>query len=1153
MIYVFVTFFQKVLSPVIGYGADFTLLQFVYDLALWTGIGGKKNATRGIPFRLAMKGFSFTPMYWRTRHCAVVDLSMQCYDANRGSQLPSFFLTQSVYEKTFPYHEWIEREFETEGRRRQSLAGPETLHHAHVLTQLHKGFVTGFSGGTKKCPCTDHVYACRDGSQRQTCVASVLRLEFQDGKRKRPSMSDPERAPGEGRGTVHSHSLDTCDNIDAMRLETQVRATLPNPQEEPVLSAYIGFGECQNDWHGVSGWDVQEEATFYDPTLDRYCLQHTQADHSNGLRAYIPSIMEVIKGAHQDVQHHDGHGNLHKYVATYAPKMSSSFAEEFLSDEATDYSLTRKILTEYHPLEPEMWMHLAGGWLKPMRFSGTFVDFVAPLPNVAPPDTVKAYQACTWRGEDMNLLHFIRKSSKEGKIIQWVKVLYKASGNGDADSLEAFARTCPMRGEKIVAVEYHSRLNDKFFGEWMVVNIPFRRMEDLLAPEITEKVPEQLRYFACARYWKPDYWNDDSAIDADMQTEAHRQSTIDTFLARVRAHRAAVDRYLSGELSAADAGDAAALESLLDPAYGEEQFQDASGQRFRYHRKQLELRTEIRKQVQHSVDIEATKTDAEFDRLCAAAQSTHQPIVVVGPPGSGKTTVVDHEIARIVENGGRVLYMLPTGLQAVRMRLRHPHVDVDTVAAICGLHKDLNEVLHVFELYDAVFIDEFPQLSTALWDRVMALYEATRRRICLVACGDFAQLPSISGTNALDSSTWQGVKIIKLVRSYRCKDDVLRKKLDLLRSHAPSEKQVQDLCRGHKAWNTQEPTAWDLLQVFRSTDEKTTVATVTRRGAAIVNDLAVQVLFRDRHKQCLGTVPCDWEANLENYDDRGRPRTDRKPEPLGQDLFLGLRLHLTKNKDKGRGFVNGMEATVEDYDAHSGLIMVRTKLGKLLSVHPYTEEVFGEKLVHGEIRHTRIGNVCAYPFRAGYASTIYKLQGAELPHITAWLDAPNARGAAYVALSRVAYDKDYLLAGTLTSAHFYPTSWVCRVSDQSETTASGRPSRNATAIQEFRLPMRKQWERMVCAGAKTVEGRLYTGVAAHVEAGDRLILGNARTLVTEVRIYNNFAEFLADVGHQAAIPGSHNAAEALQEYYKFKGYKDMEDRCGVVGFFLQVL
>ena len=128
-------FITKVLSPVIGYGADYQLLHFVYDLSLWTTIGTKRNiaARSGVPLRLLLKGSPWTPQYWRVRHNALIDMQRQCGNA-------TLFRTRAPYERTFPYHPWILHEQEMLGRARQRLAGAETLHMAHVLIQLDKGY-----------------------------------------------------------------------------------------------------------------------------------------------------------------------------------------------------------------------------------------------------------------------------------------------------------------------------------------------------------------------------------------------------------------------------------------------------------------------------------------------------------------------------------------------------------------------------------------------------------------------------------------------------------------------------------------------------------------------------------------------------------------------------------------------------------------------------------------------------------------------------------------------------------------------------------------------------------------------------------------------------------------------------------------------------
>lgn len=132
------------------------------------------------------------------------------------------------------------------------------------------------------------------------------------------------------------------------------------------------------------------------------------------------------------------------------------------------------------------------------------------------------------------------------------------------------------------------------------------------------------------------------------------------------------------------------------------------------------------------------------------------------------------------------------------------------------------------------------------------------------------------------------------------------------------------------------------------------------------------------------------------------------PQPLQQDIYAGMRLHLIRNVNKRLDFVNGMEATVRGLDVASGCLRVTTATGKELALFPLTEE-----LDNG-------GKVTCYPARPGYASTVHKLQGSELAHITIWLDLKRFKAAGYVALSRVRRDSDYLLGGRLEPEHFLP-------------------------------------------------------------------------------------------------------------------------------------
>ena len=49
------------------------------------------------------------------------------------------------------------------------------------------------------------------------------------------------------------------------------------------------------------------------------------------------------------------------------------------------------------------------------------------------------------------------------------------------DSLGIFANQYKTRGEKLVAADTLSRMNDRYYGQWLALNIPFRELDDFAA------------------------------------------------------------------------------------------------------------------------------------------------------------------------------------------------------------------------------------------------------------------------------------------------------------------------------------------------------------------------------------------------------------------------------------------------------------------------------------------------------------------------------------------------------------------------------------------------------------------------------------------------------------------------------------------------
>ena len=137
------SFLRKILGPITDYAAEYELLHFVFDLCMWSDIGGKKHALGHMPLRLALKGQPWTPAFWAMRHAALLDLQRQCGP-------PVLFKTWAPYEWAAPYHRWLLHAMSTERKSRLHLAGPETLHLCHIMTEMFREWVHG--GAVKHGP-----------------------------------------------------------------------------------------------------------------------------------------------------------------------------------------------------------------------------------------------------------------------------------------------------------------------------------------------------------------------------------------------------------------------------------------------------------------------------------------------------------------------------------------------------------------------------------------------------------------------------------------------------------------------------------------------------------------------------------------------------------------------------------------------------------------------------------------------------------------------------------------------------------------------------------------------------------------------------------------------------------------------------------------
>ena len=883
-------YLAKVLGPTLGYGADYELFQFVYDLWLWSALGAKKNTVEA-PLRVAMSGYSFSPEYWQTRHAALIDVVKQL-------GLPTLFVTVAPYEWSFPFHSWVEDEMAKLLRGRLRLPVAETLHIAHVLGQAVQGLLTGANkqttSGEDKAGWRSHIFAAKDGSGRKTVVNFFGRLEYQDGKRRR-YVNQQEVASQfyHGRGTVHLHLLIWLQHVEAVRLEDSLSATVPD--DNPVMASLVEGS--QRSWTG-SGWPLHPGASHYDASDGVLRLQHKESDFCTyndatgdpeGVRGYIKDLLASLH-CHIDVQMSDGRGMLLRYVSGYVPKFSDSFTTEWLADACSDYAVARRVLTDYHPMEPEMTLQLAMQWF-PQCFAGsTLQRFPVPVPwENELPERVQQYLASPRRAADMPLADFLRRTNQKGSIHQAFRKRYKdtAGVHGDVEPLEVWVNSAPLCGDVAVAAIYLSRYSDRYYGQWVLMNVPFRSLDELHRPEL-DLVPSHLYYQTLAFLLRPQHWTSEEAIRAELELEAFREHHVRNIVAMIFANQVLIRRYLSGELDKNE--DVPSLDAATQSC-GRSAGVQLSGQ-------QRRIADEIVDSAQQGMQRRQQREDSwrgegwdSPDPADAAAANpawaadtspfagvvdARTPFAVLGPAGSGKTTAVHDAIQRVSAAGGRILLTAPTGRLAATLRERFPDLEVDTVHGAFLVHKPAQEALEVLWPYDLIVVEEVGQLSRTIFERILEQWQATERIPTLVFVGDFYQLPGVDPTSALDSPHWHSVLIKKreLRTMQRCKCPKLRKVLELLRIGKPSVQQLREITAGHKAPSLRrrgyvmnaEPSMEDVAHILEETPN-TLFLTISRRACAQLNEAAVASLFAEDIP--LAVVPGDPESNVENFA-RGR-------------------------------------------------------------------------------------------------------------------------------------------------------------------------------------------------------------------------------------------------------------------------------------------
>ncbi|MEO6513503.1 MAG: AAA family ATPase [Candidatus Saccharimonadales bacterium] len=363
-----------------------------------------------------------------------------------------------------------------------------------------------------------------------------------------------------------------------------------------------------------------------------------------------------------------------------------------------------------------------------------------------------------------------------------------------------------------------------------------------------------------------------------------------------------------------------------------------------------------------------------------------ESVFLTGPPGAGKTYVLNQFIKLATKQGKNVAVTASTGIAAT-------HIGGTTIHSWSGLGireslsdydrtrlRETDRLVKRYNAADVLVIDEVSMLHGRRLDMVNEACKLLRSSdepfggLQVVLVGDLFQLPPINrGGEPLDfahmSAAWQELDstICYLTEQHRQNNDGL---LDLLQAMRRG-----DVNEVHEA----------MLQE-RLQQKPTAEHAVTRLYS---HNIDVETI-NDKHLKAI-----DRDAKVFTMRTSG---SSAKVEQLVKSVLAPAKLELKIDAEVmfvannfGAGFVNGTRGTVVAF--HNDVPVVELLNGREVKVEPHSWSLEEDGKKRAE--------VAQLPLRLAWAITIHKSQGMSLDAAEIDLSRSFTPGMGYVALSRV--------------------------------------------------------------------------------------------------------------------------------------------------------
>lgn len=368
--------------------------------------------------------------------------------------------------------------------------------------------------------------------------------------------------------------------------------------------------------------------------------------------------------------------------------------------------------------------------------------------------------------------------------------------------------------------------------------------------------------------------------------------------------------------------------------------------------------------------------------------TTGANVFLTGEPGSGKTHTINRYVAWLREHGIEPALVASTGIAAT-------HIGGMTVHSWAGIGildfltpRDLDRIVGTERVAKRIakakvlIIDEVSMLAANLLGMVDAVCRAVRRNdapfggLQTVLVGDFFQLPPVSRKEgsvhyAFRSAAWMKLDpvVCYLDEQHRQDDTAFLALLSAIRTDAVDEDHVSILA---SRISTHADVPSGAVKLFSHNVD------VDR----INNVQLAKLPGKPKEYAMAATGPEHLVASL--------VRSCLSPEKLV--LKPGAAVMFTRNNPLAR-FANGTTGTVVGFEKGSGLPIVETRDGAMITAEPMTWVI--------DDQGKPLASLLQVPLRLAWAMTIHKSQGMSLDCALMDLSATFEFGQGYVALSRV--------------------------------------------------------------------------------------------------------------------------------------------------------